>query len=245
MSRVSRKISETGIYHIVFRGINKQDIFEEPSDYEKLLEIIRNIKKDINFEIYVYCLMSNHVHLMLKESKAGEISLIMKRLLTSYVMWYNKKYGRTGSLIAGRYKSMPIEIDEYFLCVVRYIHQNPIKAGIVDNLNEYRWSSFRAYNGKEDGITSREFVNDMLPFDEFMDFHMEEEKEVFIVDDKIRLTDYAIRRSIIKELGIDPKLIASLPKENKNELIIALKQKYTTRQIERITGISRGVISKR
>ena len=137
MSRLARKISESGLYHIVFRGINRQHIFEKASDYKKMKEILTELKKDMGYEIYVYCFMSNHVHILLKEKSMGDISLIMKRLLTKYARWYNIKYGRSGALIENRYKSKPIDVDEYFLSVVRYIHQNPVKAKIVDDLAEY------------------------------------------------------------------------------------------------------------
>ena len=115
MSRLARQYSETGLYHIVFRGQNKQHIFEEDKDYEKMLEIILDLKQEMEFEIYAYCLMSNHVHLVLKEKEMGQISMIMKRLLSKYVRWYNVKYKRTGALIANRYKSKPVDTDQYFL----------------------------------------------------------------------------------------------------------------------------------
>ena len=245
MSRAARQISETGIYHVVFRGINKQDIFEEDADYKKMLEILKNIKEDIQFDIYVYCFMSNHVHLLIKENKPGEISSIMKRLLTAYVMWFNKKYDRTGALIAGRYKSQPVDVDDYFLCVIRYIHQNPVKAKIVESLDMYKWSSYGAYSGKKDDITSTDFVYGLLSKEQFEEFHRQEEREVFIVDDKIKLTDEAIRRAIITEYEVEPMEIGSLPRKNRNALITALKEKYSIRQIERVCGISRGIIAKR
>ena len=86
---MAREISESGLYHIVFRGVNKQHIFEEDTDYEKLMEILLNLKVEMEYEIYAYCFMSNHVHILLKENKKGEISQIMKRLLTKYARWYN------------------------------------------------------------------------------------------------------------------------------------------------------------
>ena len=78
MAREARRLSETGIYHIIFRGVNRYDIFEEDKDYEKILEIISDLKEEMKFEIYAYCLMSNHVHLIINEVNMGDISLIMK-----------------------------------------------------------------------------------------------------------------------------------------------------------------------
>ena len=134
MSRAARSYSQSGIYHILFRGINQQNIFEEKADYERFIEITANVKSQMEFEIYAYCLMNNHVHIVMKEKCEKDISLIMKRILTGYVRWYNIKYGRSGALIANRYKSVPVEVDEYFLELIRYVHQNPVKAGIAKKL---------------------------------------------------------------------------------------------------------------
>ena len=212
--------------------------------YEKLKDILSELKKEMKYEIYVYCFMSNHVHILLKEKNMGDISLIMKRLLTKYVRWYNSKYKRSGALIANRYKSKPIDVDEYFLSVVRYIHQNPIKAKITDNLIEYEWSSYSEYISDEQGLADKEFVFSMLTKGEFIEFHKEEEELSFIVDDKTKIPDDEIRREILKEIGIEPKLIGAMEKIRRNEIIKKLKNKYSIRQLERVTGISRGVIHK-
>jgi REP element-mobilizing transposase RayT len=89
--------------------------------------------------------MINHVHLLFREKQLGDISLIMKRLLTQYAMYFNRKYQRSGALIASRYKSVPVEVDEYFIPLQRYIHQNPLKAGLVTKLEEYPFSSYSEY----------------------------------------------------------------------------------------------------
>ncbi|MBQ6794811.1 MAG: transposase [Clostridia bacterium] len=91
MSRIARVFSESGVYHILFRGVNQQNIFEEEADFEKLKETMVNVKQEMGFEIYAYCFMSNHVHIVLKEKNVGDISLIMKRILTKYARWYNIK----------------------------------------------------------------------------------------------------------------------------------------------------------
>jgi len=89
--------------------------------------------------------MSNHVHIIIKELNMGDISLIMQRMLTRYAGWYNRKYDRSGILISNRFKSEPVETDEYLLTLARYIHQNPIKAGISTSIDKYKWSSFNDY----------------------------------------------------------------------------------------------------
>ena len=244
MSRLARIISPTGLYHIVFRGVNKQHIFEEDTDYLKLMQILEELKKEEEFKLHAYCFMSNHVHLLLKEKNAGDISQIMKRLLTKYVMFFNKKYQRSGALIANRYKSQPVEIDEYFLSVIRYIHQNPLKAGLTEQIAEYRWSSYQEYFSDKKTLADTDMVLHMMPQNEFEKFHQVEETEIFLVNDKLKISDDAIRRAIIKEQSIEPCQIGYLDKVQRNALLHKLKETYSIRQLERVTGVSKGIIEK-
>ena len=132
----------------MLRGINGQQIFADNEDYEKLLEILKYCKAISEFEIFAYCLMSNHIHLLLQENKEP-IELVMKRIATRFVYWYNIKYQRLGHLFQDRFKSEPVENDEYFLTVVRYIHQNPVKAGICKKPQDYNYSSYNEFFRKE------------------------------------------------------------------------------------------------
>lgn len=244
MARLARELSENGLYHIVFRGVNRGHIFEETNDYEKLRDILNELKEEMKYQVYAYCFMSNHVHILLKEKEKGDISLIMKRVLTKYVRWYNIKYKRSGALIANRYKSKPIEVDEYFLSVIRYIHHNPIKAKMIDNISDYEWSSYNEYITDKQGLTDTEFVLEMITKDEFIEFHKKEDELSFTVDDKLKITDDEIRIKILKEFGFEPKCIGEMERNRRNEILRELKNKYSIRQIERVTGISRGVIHK-
>jgi len=127
MPRYARKKSDIGIFHIMLRGINKQTIFEDDEDRRRFMETIERFKAVSKYEIYGYCLMSNHVHLLLKETEEA-ISTAIKRICSSYVYWYNWKYERCGHLFQERYKSEIVENDAHVLTVLRYIHQNPVKA---------------------------------------------------------------------------------------------------------------------
>ena len=146
MPRTAREKSETGIYHVIVRGINRQDIFHDDEDRKRYLDTLKRITMENAAEILGYCIMSNHIHLIIKEGEAG-ISLLMKRLGASYAYWYNLKYQRTGHVFQDRFKSENVEDDSYLLTVMRYIHLNPVKAGIVNKPEEYIWSSCRAYYG--------------------------------------------------------------------------------------------------
>ena len=108
MPRGPRKISETGIYHIMMRGINRQTIFEEEEDCEKFLQVLHRYKEKCGFQIYAYCIMGNHLHLLLKVG-TDPLEKIMRMICGSYVYWYNQKYDRVGNLFQDRFKSEPIE----------------------------------------------------------------------------------------------------------------------------------------
>ena len=244
MSRIARVISESGVYHILFRGVNQQNIFEETADFEKLKDAISFVKQEMNFEIYAYCFMSNHVHIVLKERNIGDISLIMKRILTKYARWYNIKYGRSGALIANRYKSVPVEVDEYFLQLIRYVHQNPIKAGIVDELGAYPHSSYIEYINDAD-LTNTAFLFEMISKNEFINYHKEIDNFEFRVTDSKKKSDEDVLMFLKKHYNIDnAKSIAKLPKTERDRILADLKKIFPVRQLQRISGVSRGVITK-
>ena len=116
----------------MLRGINQQVIFEDNEDYVKFIEVLCKYKAVSGYKVFAYCLMTNHIHILLKEENEP-IELIIKRVGGSYAYWYNWKYYRKGHLFQDRYRSEPVENDSYFLTVLRYIHQNPVKANIVKN----------------------------------------------------------------------------------------------------------------
>jgi len=156
MPRKARKLSSTNIYHVMIRGNRKQDIFLEDYDRFKFVKILKKVKQKEEYELYAYCLMSNHVHLLIKE-KNEQISRVMKRINISYVNYFNRKYQQIGHLFQGRYKSEPIESENYLLAVLSYIHNNPLNALIVKNLEEYPWSSYCLYTKK---LSHQDFLID-------------------------------------------------------------------------------------
>ena len=144
MPRKARKLSPTNIYHIMIRGNRKQDIFLEDEDRFRFIKILKKVKQKGEYELYAFCLMSNHVHLLIKE-KNEQLSRIMKRINISYVNYFNQKYQQIGHLFQDRFKSEPIESEDYLLAVLSYIHNNPLNAFIVNNLEGYPWSSYCIY----------------------------------------------------------------------------------------------------
>ena len=160
MPRKARQKSKTGIYHVIVRGINRQDIFHDDEDRKRFLETLCRVSKESNSEVFGYCLMSNHVHLLIKEGDSG-ISHAMKRLGTSYAYWYNWKHEHTGHVFQDRFKSECVENDTYLMTVIRYIHRNPVKAKLVLNPDHYNWSSCRVYYGMREnppGLTQTQLI---------------------------------------------------------------------------------------
>ena len=144
MARLQRKYSNTGYYHIMLRGNERKKVFLDDEDRLKFIEIIHKKKTATNMLLSAYCLMDNHVHLVMRDDK-NEISIIMKGIATSYAMFFNNKYGRVGHLFQDRFKSEVIEDERYLMAVIRYVHNNPVKACIVNNPEQYKWSSYECY----------------------------------------------------------------------------------------------------
>ena len=198
MPRQARRKSESGIYHIILRGINQQQIFADEEDSLWFLETLSKYKEQCGYEIYAYCLMSNHVHILLKEGKEN-LTLVLKRIAGSYVYWYNWKYHRSGHLFQDRFKSEPVEDDAYFLTVIRYIHQNPVKAGICRNVDGYKFSSYNEYINNATLIDT-DFCLGIIDKEQFIEFNNEFNDDVCldISNNDFRLNDDEALKIILK-----------------------------------------------
>lgn len=251
MPRGARKKSNSGIYHIMLRGINKQTIFEDEQDRTRFLDTLKKYKDISNYEVYSYCLMDNHIHLLVKES--GEnISEAIKRISSSYVYWYNVKYERCGHLFQERFKSEIVENNASFLKVLRYIHQNPIKAGLAKNVFACKWTSINEYVGKvnivdiDSGLNL--FASDRkIAIPLFIQFMNEpNDDECLDYQETVRMTDSEVKEHL-KELGItNPGILQRMGKENRDAALAKLKELngVTIRQLSRITGISKSAIQR-
>ncbi|KAB3529821.1 transposase [Alkaliphilus serpentinus] len=251
MPRLARVKSNTGIYHIMVRGVNKQDIFKDDEDRERFLDTLLRFKKETMFNLYAYCLMNNHLHLLLKEDEVN-ISDIIKKISTSYVYYFNSKYERVGHLFQDRYKSEVVEDDKYFYSVIRYIHQNPIKARIA-NIEDFKWSSYKSYIYNEELIDTDFFLNMLATNREkaivrYIDYMMEINNDRCMeIDEFSRLSDEKVKRHII-QLGNLKNIadIHKLEKIERNNLLRKAKalEKVSILQVSRITGINRRAIAK-
>lgn len=147
MPRQAREKDKFCIYHVIQRGNNKGEIFIADRDRGKFIEILARMKSKYNFLVYAYCLMSNHIHLVIDDN-GNDISRLIKSVNVSYALYFNKKYKRVGHLFQDRFKSEIITNDRYLLQVSKYIHNNPVKANMVIAPEEYYWSSYNIYLGR-------------------------------------------------------------------------------------------------
>jgi len=255
MPRRAREKSVTGVYHVMVRGINKQPIFKDETDCKQYLCFLAELMYDMNFMIYAFCLMVNHVHLLISVD-SDKLSLMMKRLGTRYAYYYNSKYGRVGHLFQDRFKSEVIDTEKYLFAVLRYIHQNPVKAKMVNKAADYHWSSYGAYLDDSNCFSSlveTKLFLDMLGPDRlkakqsFEELMSVETEECFLEDDFVRYSDEQLKEEIIKMIGGLPlSTLQSMESIDLNNILRKLKEKkgVSARQIARVTGLNRGKVQR-
>lgn len=252
MPRRPRKKSRSGIYHVIVRGANRQEIFHKEEDRLRFLDTLKRYKIENEIQVLAWCLMDNHVHLLLKE-KDKRISDLMKRLGISYASYYNWTYGTNGHLFQDRFKSEDVESDGYLATVVRYIHMNPVKAGLVRAPEEYGWSSCRSYYGKgaypEDLLSPSLVLALFSPEKDKAQVWLKEFHERQCNDDclnaweekRVRLTDEEARGEIIEVLGdLEIPQVKSLPGRERDVVLKKVKETegVSQRQATRILGVS-------
>lgn len=249
MPRKARKVSAQKIYHVVVKGADRQVMFEETRDYKKYIDILEYYREECHFELYAYCLMSNHVHLLIHINEIP-LSTIFRKINTAYAGWFNAKYDRTGFLQDGRYFSEPVDTHNYLLAAIRYIHYNPVKAGLEKFPGQkYNWSSYNAFIKSDSQIIDSEFVLTFFGGTvNFVDFHKQKNTEEFwdIEKARKRIPD-DVAQTIIFELtgcsGVTEFQALSLKK--RNEFIQKIHGRgVSIRQINRLTGVPKGIIDR-
>ena len=252
MPRQARVRSDLGMYHVMLRGINKQRIFHETVDYKCFLDALRTYRDMCGFQLYAWCLMPNHVHLLIGESPQGEsISQIMKRIGAKYVYWYNLRYERIGPLFQDRFKSEAIKDDAYFLTVLRYIHRNPLKAGIAGSMSDYPHSSCAYYLAEDPACpvdTSKLFS--LISKSEYENWHLQsDDKACLDLDEKAAvrgITDEQALRLMNKSAGMaNAEVFQKLPETKQSKAIMRMRKSGASlRQISRLSGISMARVRK-
>lgn len=262
MPRQPRQTSETGIYHVMMRGINRQNIFEDLEDHARMLMYMQQLLEQYDEHgnrlpplctIYAYCLMSNHVHILLKVHEK-EIGDTIKPLAVSYALYFNRKYSRSGHFFQDRFKSEPVNDITYFVTLLRYIHQNPLKAGIVQHVADYEWSSWKEYMGEVPPplcFCATKTVCNRISMDELKNLVEEplaDGLQCLDVQEQVKITigDQDIRQFLLQQYNIaEPLKVQTLDKDLRREIILAcLDLGAGFRQLSRLTGVPYGVIHR-
>ena len=244
MARQARQLSESGYLHVIVRGIGKQILFEDSEDYRFFLSRLEQFSGETEVKVCAYCLMENHVHLLVFDGN-GNSSLLMKKLGVSYASHYNRKYKRIGHLFQDRYLSEAVTDDAQLLMVFRYILNNPYKAGICP-ASEYPWSSYASYDDPASFVDTsvvRDLIGDA---DRYGVFISSENEDVCLEYEKPKKDD-AWAKAVIRNC-LDVRSGTALQKYDRATRDAALRKLkdngLSIRQIERLTGINRGIIQK-
>lgn len=245
MPRQKREKSITGIYHVMLRGIDKRAIFKDNIDYKIFLNYMVKAKDKSNFILYGYCLMPNHVHILLKTID-DELGDIIKRVAVGYVQYHNNKYARTGHLFQNRFKSKPIEDDNYFLTVLRYIHQNPMKANLVSGISDYKYSSYLEYITKKEGICETSYALEMFnDYNSFKSYMLDRnDNNCLGYNSKKKYSDEQLKLYILSFVNIDTLIYSDIKIRNEQLKVIKIKTMASNRQLSRVLGINRGVLER-
>lgn len=155
MPRKPRELSDGGIYHVFNRGNDRKQLFFDEEDFGFFLKCLGTVKTELCLDIYHYCLMSNHFHILLQVTKGQDLPTLMHRVQLRYAQYFKKKYGLIGHVFQERFRSPRIPVESYYLQCGRYIERNPVKAGLVKNPIEYFHSSVRFYAlGEENSLVT-------------------------------------------------------------------------------------------
>ncbi len=220
MPRLPRNYIKTPFFHIITQGINKSYIFEKPEDIKYYIKIMYSLSKEQKIKIVGYCIMSNHAHMLIQTENLQELSKYMQRLNTKYGKYYNKKYTRVGYVFRDRYKAEGIYNERYLYNCLKYIYDNPVKAGMCEKAEDYPYSNYKKIEEKLDETYK------------FMD----------VDEDNEKITEDIIKR-FLKENNMELPALKK-DKTKLKELIIILKEKHeiSLRNIAKAIDLSRETV---
>jgi len=256
MPRQQRIKSKSGYYHIMLRGNERKNVFNDDDDKQQFLEVLREKKQENRFYLHAFCLMDNHIHLLISEG-TEDVTKAMKRITVSYVYYFNKKYKRVGHLFQDRFKSEVIEQDSYILCLARYIHQNPVKAGIVQKAADYKWSSYNGYLDRGNCLVKMLDVDIILSlFSEvreialkkYENYMNEESKEAFLdIEEAKEIMDEDAARELFQKMLIEHGFKADEKSTLLKDVLIKefrAKTNLPIRKIAVIVGLNKDKVHK-
>ena len=256
MTRSQREASSSDIYHVIVRGAGRRLLFEDDEDRRFFVQRLFAYasRAEGGADLLAWCLMENHVHLLLR-ARLEALESLMRSLNTSFARYYNGRHGHVGPVFQGRYKSIPVETDAQLLETVRYIHHNPQAANVCGH-RDYEWSSFQFYLEGHPCLEADTVLDMLGGAKAFITFHDDVADDQKLMEFATYSGVFSSRRRAVSDgdaVEMAKKLcgnefansIASVPKEERDAMIGRLRgMGLSVRQIERLTGIGRGVIQK-
>lgn len=244
MPRVARAKSESGCYHVMLRRAGRQILFEDDADRSAFLATLSRVFGEEDIELLAWCLMDNHVHLVLLDPK-DSLSHAMHRINCSYARRLNHRSAHVGHVFQDRFLSKPIDDDAYLLEVIRYVHNNPSEAH-AGSARDYPWSSYSEYAFGRSGIASTSLVLDMLGGPEGFEAFVAERASCADADilGMAPSPDDLLERAE-GVVGFPADKIGTLSKAERDEAIRLLGDAgFSVRQIERLTGVGRNTVAR-
>ena len=242
-----RIFSSLGINHIVIKGINSQPIFLDNEDRIYFINLL-NSKLSSKFVLISYCLMSNHIHLLIKENTSFDTSNLMRNFIAYYAKWFNTKYNRTSSLFKQRFYSEGVESEKQLINTINYIHRNPIKAGIVSNAQNYPWCSYNKYLSNDNKIVDTHFVEQYSISKNSILLNSQSNLITEIDNSELYLKSYDYIFDCIKEFlnGCNIFELMKMNSDEQHKLIkyLVLEKNFSQRKIAKIFNFSTSKISK-
>ena len=245
MARRPREQSKSGYYHIMLRGTGKMILFEDQEDYLVFLHKLEAIAAKRKVTVIAYCLMSNHLHIVVYDHEK-HLSVFMQSLAVSHAMHFNEKSDHPGHVFAGRFLSVPIESDAQLLQAVRYVHQNPLKAGLC-KIEEYEWSSYHAYLGESSFIDTHTVLAMHGNTDAFVAFtHQPGTGYSVPAFDRARLTDAEARKVLNATLTeSDQEDLHGDSRQRRDAALRKLRDAgIGAKQTVRLTGLGKSIVSR-
>ena len=243
MTRTARAQGESGFYHVVMRGVGKQVLFEDAQDREFFLGRLREVCAQTGVGVVAWCLMSNHVHLLV-HGDVADVSRAMRRVESSHAARFNARHDRVGTLFQGRFTSVPVETNEQLCAAVRYIHLNPVKAGEpIDG----PWSSYREYLAGVEGLgEDAAMVLELLGGARgFEAFHREADDYADPVPRTRLSEDDAVATARAVLAPASPYDVCGLPRGERDEAVARLRAAgLSIRQVCRVTGLGRNIVER-
>ena len=221
-------------------------IFEDDGDRRYFVSVLGECKEVSGFKLHAFCLMSNHVHLLIEPAEES-LEIIFKRLGSRYAVWYNRKYQRVGHLFQDRFRSENVETDTYYKTVLRYILQNPMKAGIETRPGSYRWSSYLAYERKKGSLTDTSYAEELFGSHEALMGFLQEANDDEAMDEskyQWRMTDEEAKEVMYRISGCSSvsafqALDSTARKEYARQMYLS---KMSMSQISRLAGMSKTTV---